>query len=200
MLPRGQELATYVPDDQASGWALQKDGQYIHRLERDSAGIAQVTESIKISGGLALVRDLVLGLMLVDHNRVTHLGEGQPKELKLVDIIDKRVGRSGGVKEMKFHRLGTTDIDGDGSDDVLVFDDVRHRISSLSHKGGTLEPQISWPVFEDKRYPYVAETEELTTEPRAVVGVDLDGDEYQDLAMLCHDRLILYLARVVSGE
>ncbi len=56
-------------------------------------------------------------------------------------------------------------------------------------------PQISWPVFDDKVSPYNEEMANLVQEPRAVCAFDFDGDQHRDLAMLCHDRLLLYLGR-----
>ena len=65
----------------------------------------------------------------------------------------------------------------------------------LADEDGKLAPQISWPVFEDKQYPYADENSPLIREPRAIVALDLDGDRQQDLAMVCHDRILIYLAR-----
>jgi hypothetical protein len=144
---------------------------------------------------VALVGDAVLGLVAVDHQRVTQLEEGHPIDLRLVDIIDNRVGRGHGVKETTIHRVDAADIDGDGSDEVLLLDDLRHRVTALANANGQLTPLISWPVFEDKQYPYGDDTEHVVREPRSIIGVDLDGDHQRDLAMLCHDRLVLYLAR-----
>jgi hypothetical protein len=54
---------------------------------------------------------------------------------------------------------------------------------------------LSWPVFEDKTYPYGGVEGSLVQEPRIVLGLNADGDAYRDLALLCHDRLLLYMAR-----
>ena len=195
MLAQGQKLIGYVAQGAGRGWAIQEGGQYIHRLESDDAGVAQVTQSFKLPGGTALVDDAVLGLMLADRNRVTKLSQGQPNELKLLDSIDNRIGRPSGLKEAAITRLATTDIDGDGRDEVVLFDDRRHQLTTLALVDGKLGPQISWPVFDDKTYPYSSDSRPPVAEPRAVVALDLDGDRRQDLAMICHDRLILYLAR-----
>lgn len=194
MLGQGQKLSAYAVLDERRGWALQQDGQFVHLMEADEAGIAQVTRSIKMEGGLSLVADSVLGLMVVDHNRLVHLSEGRPAQIKLIESLDSRVGRASGVKEATIHRLDTADVLGDGRQEVLLFDDRRHHMTVLAQCGGKLKPQIAWPVFEDRRYPYSNDNAPLVREPRAVAALDLDGDRQQDLAMLCHDRLILYLA------
>jgi hypothetical protein len=194
MLPDGGALADFVAIDDASGWALEKDSAHIHRLEFDDRGIAQVAQTIEIPGGQALARDPVIGLVLLGQNSAQLLGEGRPNELQLVDSIDHRAAHAGGIKETKCHRIGLADVDGDGTQELLLLDDLRHRISVVGHADGKLAPQLSWPVFDDKVYPYNEESGELVREPRAVIGADVDGDDRQDLAMICHDRLIIYLA------
>ncbi len=210
MLPQGQELADYVPiirakgdksnNDGASGWALQNDSPYVHRIAIDASSLSKSVERVKLSQGTHLVRDPVLGLLLLGHDRVTHLDKGQTAKLKLVDVIDDRVGRAGGVRKTRFHRLASTDIDRDGYDDLVLFDELQHRITVLGDivsKSGqhSLKPKIAWPVFDDKVYPYNDESDNLVKEPRAVLAADFDGDKLPDMAILSHDRLILYLAR-----
>ena len=195
MLPQGQRLADYIATGAASGWALQKESPFIHRISIEPSGLSQTTESIKVAAALALQDDPVLGVLLVDHDRVIQLSEGRPHELKLIEAVDDRVGRSGGIRETKFHRLGATDIDGDGHDELLLYDDLEHRITALADREGTLNPKITWPVFDDKVYPYGDDYESLVHEPRAALALDIDGDKHQDLALLSHDRLLIYLAR-----
>lgn len=195
MLPQGRRLTDYAAMDREVGWAVEEDGKSLHRIEASGADLARVTRSVPCEGGQALVRDAVLGLVLIGPDRITRLTEGKPQELKLVDIIDDRIGRAHGVKETKIDRLETTDVDGDGTADLLLLDDHHHRITVLRRVDDVLCVEISWPVFEDKKYPYTADdADQLAREPRAVVGADLDGDRQQDLAMICHDRLLLYLA------
>ena len=195
MLPQGQELADYVATGTQGGWALEEGSDYVHRIKIEESGLSQAAERVKIGDGIQLKSDTVLGFLLLDHDRITQLSEGRPYELKLVEAIDKRVARAGGVRETKFHRLGAADIDGDGYDDLLLFDELEHRITVLADKQGQLQPKISWPVFDDKVYPYGDEYESLVHEPRAAVALDIDGDGQQDLAMLSQDRLLIYLAR-----
>ena len=194
MLPESRRLAGYVALDERRGWALQHDGQYVHLLETDDAGLSKVTQSEKLAGGASLVADPVLGLILVEHTRVTHLAAGKPSKLELIESIDNRVGRPSGVKEATIHRILAADISGDGHSEVILLDDRRHQLTVLGLIDDKLQPRISWPVFEDKKYPYGGDNAPLIKQPRAVVALDLDGDGRQDLAMLCHDRLILYLA------
>lgn len=195
MLPQGKKLIGYVATSVERGWALQDDGQYIHLMESEDSGLSRVTKSIKLMGGVGILHDPVLGLMLIDHNRVEKLNNGQTTKLDLVSSIDQRIGRPSGVKESTIHRVRAADVLGDGRDELILFDDRRHQLTVLAEVDGEFQPQISWPVFEDKKYPYGGDDAPLVHQPRAVAGLDFDGDGVQDLAMACHDRLIFYLAR-----
>jgi len=200
MLPQGQRLADYISSGPTGGWALQKESPFIHRINIEPSGLSLTTESIKVSDAQALREDPVLGIILVNHDRVTQLSEGRPHELKLIEAIDDRVGRSGGIRETKFHRLGATDIDRDGHDELLLYDDLEHRITALADREGVLKPVIAWPVFDDKVYPYGDDYESLVHEPRATLALDIDGDQLQDLVLLSQDRLLFYLARENTDE
>lgn len=195
MLPQGQELADYVAEGAGGGWALEQESPYLHRIKIESSGLSVAESRLKIVSGKQLVRDEVLGLLLVGHDRLTQLSAGRPLELKLIEAIDQRVAQNGGVKKTRFHRLGATDIDGDGYDEVLLYDDLEHRITALAENEDKLRPKISWPVFDDKVYPYGEEYDSLVQEPRAALALDLDGDGHRELALLSQDRLIIYLAR-----
>ena len=77
----------------------------------------------------------------------------------------------------------------------MLCDDRRHQLTVLVRGDRELKPLVSWQVFEDKTYPYGDEKDAQIAEPRVVVGLDADGDSRRDLALLCHDRLVIYLAR-----
>ena len=118
----------------------------------------------------------------------------------MAQSIDARSGRPTGVRNVTIHRISTTDIDGDDRDDAVFYDDIRHQltVSAAPTADAELEALLSWPVYEDRTYPYGDEEDQQVREPRAVVALDLDGDGHQDLALLCHDRLLIYLAKEAS--
>ncbi|NOZ39378.1 MAG: VCBS repeat-containing protein [Planctomycetes bacterium] len=198
MLPQGLELSDYVAENETLGWALQRDSPFVHRIEIDASRLSRSVERVKLAEGTGLLRDPVLGMLLLGQDRITHLSEGRSRELKLVDVIDERIGRAGGVRKTRFHQLSSTDIDRDGYDDLILYDQLQHRLTVLGDQNGQLVPKIAWPVFDDKVYPYSNESDNLVKEPRAVLAADFDGDGLQDLAILSHDRLIIYLAREKS--
>jgi hypothetical protein len=194
MLPDGQKLASFIALPDGEAWALESGGSFIHRLKPDKAGVLRVAESIKPPHGASLRQDAVLGLVLIDTDRIVRLSEGSPYELKLIDSIDSRVGRPSGVKEATIHRFFTTDVTGDGQDEIILTDDRRHQLTVLERTDKELKSLLSWQVFEDVSYPYGGQGDSLVTEPRAVLGLDADGDGLQDLVLLSQDRLLIYMA------
>lgn len=194
MLPPGQELADYVATSQTTGWALQQGSEYLHRIEINDARLSRSVERIKVGEGLRLISDPVLGMLLLGQDRLTQLSAGRPEELELLEVIDESIARSGGVNRIRLHRLGAADIDGDGNDDLLIFDELEHRLTVLGHRQDKLKPLIAWPVFDDLKYPYSDDSENRVREPRVVVAADFDGDRLQDLALLSQDRLLVYFA------
>lgn len=195
MLSAGQRIAAFVPLADGQAWAMEQGGTFLHRLKPDDAGILREAESVRLPGGANVIDDPLLGLMLVDQDRLVRLSRGRPWELKLLDSLDSRVGRPSGVKEATIHRIMTADLNGDGVDEVVLCDDRRHQLTLLERTETKLEPRLSWPVFEDQSYPYGNKQHNLVTEPRSIVGLNADGDGHQDAALLCHDRLLFYMAR-----
>jgi hypothetical protein len=208
MLGEGQKIVSYLPvlDDAGrptgQAWALERGGGFLHRLAADEAGVMRSAETIKLPAGSGLRQDPVLGLVLVDQERVVRLAAGEPWELELVESIDGRIGRRSGVRESTIHRILTTDVDGDGGEDVLLCDDRRHQLTAMLRHlegeatGATLERSVSWQVFEDRKYPYDGgDSKELVAEPRRVAGLDADGDGRRDLVLVSQDRLVIYMGR-----
>jgi hypothetical protein len=138
----------------------------------------------------------VLGIVLVDQERIVRLSRGRPWELKLLESIDGRVGRRSGVSESTIHRILVTDLDGDGSQDVALCDDRKHQLTALLRTPDALQRSVSWKVFEDRKYPYDGgESKDLVAEPRRIAGFNADGDAARDLVMISQDRLVVYLGK-----
>jgi hypothetical protein len=194
MLPEGQRLASYVPAKGGEAWALEQGDGFIDRLKPDSAGVARVASRINPPRGSALRDDPLLGLLLIDQDRIVRLSRGRPVELKLIDSIDSRVGRPSGVKEATIHRLQVTPVLKADEDDVVLCDDRRHQLTVLARAADGLKPLLSWQVFENLAYPYGDDKESEVVEPRLVLAFDADGDGRRELAMLCQDRLVIYMA------
>jgi hypothetical protein len=196
MLAEGQKIASYLPQAAGGAWALEQGGGFLHRLAADDAGVMRVVESVKPPAGTALRGDPVLGLVLVDQERIVRLSAGQPWELKLLESIDGRIGRRSGVSESTIHRVLVTDLDGDGNEDAVLCDDRKHQLTALLRAAEGLQRSVTWTVFEDRKYPYDGgESKDLVAEPRRIAALDADGDRRRDLVMVSQDRLVVYLGK-----
>jgi hypothetical protein len=202
MLTEGQKIAAYVPvaasgeTGRPQAWAIEQGGGFLHRLEADEAGVMRGAASVKPPVAGTLRDDPVLGMVLIDQDRIVRLSHGEPWELKLLDSIDGRIGRRSGVSESTIHRILATDLDGDGNDDVALCDDRKHQLTALVRTPTGLERSVSWKVFDDRKYPYDGgDSKELTSEPRIIAGLDADGDDAHDLVLVSQDRLLIYLGR-----
>jgi hypothetical protein len=199
MLTEGQKIGSYLPlaahgAAASQAWALEQGGGFLHRLQADEAGVMRVVESVKPPAGGSLRWDPVLGVVLVDQDRIVRLSRGQPWQLKLVESIDGRIGRRSGVSESTIHRVLVTDLDGDASEDVALCDDRKHQLTAMLRGPESLRRSVTWKVFEDRKYPYDGgESKDLVPEPRRIAGLDADGDGRRDLAMVSQDRLVIYL-------
>lgn len=189
-------------------WALERGGGFVQRLAPDEAGILRMAERFELPGGRRLLRDPVLGLTLVTDDGIIRLAPGRSPSLELIETLDARAALPDVPGEPRIDRIFTTDVLGDGQPELVLSDDEAHRLSVLARRPAgddapaALEPIITWPVFEDRKYPYGGINpfgqSSRATEPRGLIGLDLGGDGHQDLAMLCHDRLVIYLAREAS--
>jgi hypothetical protein len=206
MLPEGQKIGSYLPIAAGAGrpaeaWALEQGGAFLHRLRADESGVMRVVESVKPPAGTSLRWDPVLGVVLVDQERVVRLSRGEPWQLKLVESIDGRIGRRSGVSESTIHRILVTDLDGDEADDVALCDDRKHELTALLRRPEGLQRSVTWKVFEDRKYPYDGgDSKDLVAEPRRIAGFDADADGRRDLVMVSQDRLVIYLGSDEAGE
>ncbi len=205
MLPDGARLSQFVPFDENVAWAMEQGGQRLYRLEPDKAGIYRVEETVRLeSGGGALMQDAVLGTLIAGSGHVTQVMPGRPRELQLESSLETQTERQTRLDETKIGRFFTTDVTGDGVDDILLVDDSRHYLTLVERKGDALLRRFAWQVFEDSSYPYGGGDyawgrEEVRMEPRDIVALDVDGDEKQDLLLLCHGRLLFYLGGRQEG-
>lgn len=84
-------------------------------------------------------------------------------------------------------RLAFGDLNDDGQTDVVVSESQKHALVLFAAANDRLERALSFPIYESSDLVQSAERE-----PREVLGADCNGDGKDDLALLVHDKLIVY--------
>jgi len=84
--------------------------------------------------------------------------------------------------------LALGDLNDDGITDLIVVDGVRSELEIFAGGNNLFSSALRFPVFEKKLFRGGGRA----IEPRRVMVRDFDGDGLQDVAILVHDRLIIY--------
>ncbi len=93
------------------------------------------------------------------------------------------------VKDVWLDRIAIGDVNGDGAPDAVVSDGSGHRITLSKIEPERLRYALHWPVYEERIFERGGRG---GREPREVAVGDFDGDDRTDIAILVHDRLIVY--------
>jgi hypothetical protein len=90
--------------------------------------------------------------------------------------------------------VGLGDFNGDGRPDLILATAPYYNLVFLCDREGTdkkleLEKRCAFPIFEEKSYMRRSQT----LGPQQMVAADIDRDDLEDLVILIHDRILLYL-------
>lgn len=191
-----QKLVQFGLLSETEAVALDEKGENLHFLKKDDSGLFQVEKQEEIQYSSSFLLDKNLGYLFFDGLTVNQASQGSHFELKLLDRTENTIGMAEGMSEAYINRFETLDVDGDGKKEAVLFDYYRHRLTVLKDKKEEMEALLSWQVFDNKKYPYGNRTKNnFDGSPYSIVALDFDGDGSQDLAMICHDRLLVYLAK-----
>lgn len=109
------------------------------------------------------------------------------------------------LKEVTQDFLLSTELDGDGKDDLVAIDSEKSNIMEilLTGEGTEQEPLRSamhFKLFE--RDPHFRGQEGTRAQPHEMISADLNSDGKRDLIMLMHDRLLIYSqsAKLAEGK
>ena len=94
------------------------------------------------------------------------------------------------IKDGLLRDLVSGDLNQDGRKDLVFLETAKNHLDLvLFQPPGKLIPSTRWPVFEARSFRGRAND---TTEPREALIVDLTGDGKNDLAIIVHDRILVY--------
>jgi hypothetical protein len=176
----------------ASLFLLDAEQKALTLCERDSSGVFQVVRNVPLplsefstlqpisTGGSGAKAVALLGL-----NTSAWLPlQGDVWELKELD------GYETPIRDGHLNDVVSGDLDNDGRKDLVFLETARNYVDLVmfdaNHK---LIPANRWQVFEERTFR--GRRSDLP-EPREAVIADLTGHGKNDLAVLVHDRILLY--------
>jgi len=184
-LPRGTNAV-------ASLFLLDAERKALTLCERDAAGVWQVVRNVPLPvtefsglqsvalGGLETRSVAFLGLNAVAWMPLN----GDTWELAALD------GYETPIKDGYLRDVISGDLDNDGRKDLVFMETAKNHLDLVifdaQHK---LIPAERWQVFEQRTFRgRVGDT----AEPREALVADLTGDGKNDLAVVVHDRILVY--------
>jgi hypothetical protein len=178
-------------DGKAEVVLYDREGKTVNVLKRDAAGVFGVTESVPVGEldfkalhAADLDNDGDLDLVLFGKERFAVLrARGARKALEELFAYETP------VRDAMLSIFAVGDLNGDGGPDVAIVDrgNLGMEIVSYDAKQG-FRQVLRWTVYEKKLH------DERRAEggPHDIVVADFDGDGRKDVALLVHDRLIVY--------
>ncbi len=109
--------------------------------------------------------------------------------------FSKQLSRAGQyqtkINRGKLFDVITGDLNNDGSTDI-IFNEAQLNHLEIAYVNSELntQPGVNWKVFEKQSF---RSGPGASGEPREMCIADFDGDKKSDLAILVHDRVIVYL-------
>ncbi len=184
-IPRGTNA---VP----SLFLLDAERKALTLCERDAAGVWQVIRNVLLPisdfatlQSVSWGADQVKSVAFLGLNSVAWMPlAGDAWEYKTLDDYETP------IKDGFLNDMVSGDLDNDGRKDLVFMETSKNHLDLvIFDKEHKLVPGDRWQVFEQKSFRGRGSD---STEPREAVVADLTGDGRNDLAVVVHDRILLY--------
>jgi hypothetical protein len=184
-VPRGTNA---VP----SLFLLDAERKALTLCERDAAGVWQVVRNVTLPvTEFSSLSAVALGGTNV--NAVGFLGANAVAWLPLAGDVWEFTTLDGyetPIKDGYLNDVVSGDLDSDGRKDLVFMETAKNHLDLVifdaNHK---LVPADRWQVFEQRTYRNRGGD---AAEPREALVIDLTGDGKNDLAVVVHDRILVY--------
>ncbi|HEY0552498.1 MAG TPA: VCBS repeat-containing protein [Verrucomicrobiae bacterium] len=94
------------------------------------------------------------------------------------------------IKDGRLNDVVTGDLNGDGRKDLVFLETAKNYLDLvILDKNRKLVPANRWPVFEERSF---RSRRGESQEPREALIADFTGDGKNDLAIIVHDRVLVY--------
>ncbi len=93
------------------------------------------------------------------------------------------------IKNGKYNNLIAKDINGDGETDLILTCGSQNYLDIFNFSNKTLKHSLRFKIFNTKQFNQYSS---YTKEPQMIVSADFDGDSYNDIAMLIHNKIMVY--------
>jgi len=95
------------------------------------------------------------------------------------------------IEDGRLFDVVSGDLNQDGRQDLVFLETEKNHLDLvIFDRDGKLVPATRWPVFEKRSFRNRRGTDQM--EPREALVKDLTGDGRNDLAVLVHDRVLVY--------
>jgi len=94
------------------------------------------------------------------------------------------------IKDARLNDVVSGDLNQDGRKDLVFLETAKNYLDVVIYsKGHKLLPANRWPVFEERSF---RGRRSDSQEPREALIMDFTGDGKNDLAIIVHDRVLVY--------
>lgn len=186
---RSSRVSGILSADSGELYFLDSGRRQISRCERNDDGVWTVVGNRKLP-----VNDFV-SLVNVGMSEITLglTGLNTVAWLETDDqawAIEKVSDYESSVEQGRLLDIEVGDLNGDGQPNVLFLEGARNHLEIASlDDAGSLRSEVRWKVFEQKTFRGRGSS---AMEPREAIIADLTGDDRNDIAVIVHDRVLLY--------